>query len=114
MLDGTQSGCINHPGIEARARCKQCGKPVCGACIVAGPTGKFCSDACKETNQQFLVRAQQLEGKGGTALFTKLKGLIASLVIVAAVCIALGVVATVFEIPVLSGLVVKARGIIGF
>ena len=61
MALGTASGCTNHPGIESVGRCKQCGKPFCSACQVSGPTGKFCSDTCKATNETFIERAQQLD-----------------------------------------------------
>ena len=61
MALGTASGCLNHPGIEAIGRCKQCGKPFCSACRVPGPTGNYCSDICKATNEKFIERAQQLD-----------------------------------------------------
>jgi hypothetical protein len=61
MALGSESGCINHPGVEAVIRCKQCGRPACSVCRVKGPTGDFCSDACKDKHQAFVARAQQLE-----------------------------------------------------
>lgn len=113
MLDGTQSGCINHPGVEALARCKQCGRPVCGSCVVSGPTGNFCSQPCKEKHQAFMGKAQQLDGKARGGLFAKLRAMCAWIIILAAVCFALGVVATAVEIPVLSDIVFQIRGRIG-
>lgn len=56
-----ESGCINHPAIEAVGRCKQCGKPFCSACRIQGPTGNFCSDTCKSMHERFTERAQQLD-----------------------------------------------------
>ena len=115
MLEGSKSGCINHPGVEATVRCKQCGKPVCDACVVQGPTGLFCSTVCKEKHQAFMTRAQQLEAKkAGSSLGARLRGAVGFLLLVAVVLGAVGVVATVFEVPVLSGLVRQARVVIGF
>jgi len=113
MLAGSQSGCINHPAVEAVARCKQCGRPVCGTCVVGGPTGNFCSDACKEKHQAFMSKAQQLEGRAGTSMFVLLRNLMAWVIIVVVVCVAVGIVATFVELPVVSELTDKVRGIIG-
>src|SRR5687768_7651298 len=100
MLAGAASGCINHPGIEAAIRCKQCSKPVCSACIVAGPTGQFCSLNCSQTHQQFAARAREMEGRARSSFFPKVRGLLMSIIVFAAVLFALGFVATIFEIPV--------------
>jgi len=97
------SGCINHPGVESIARCKQCGKAVCKACLVTGPTGNFCGDVCRDKHQEFIRRAQELERKkpaGGGA--RKLAHLAIKLAIYAAVIIAIGVAGIMFDIPVLS------------
>lgn len=61
MLDATLSGCINHPGIEATGRCKQCGTPFCGACEVRSANGRFCSTMCRDKYEQFAARARQLD-----------------------------------------------------
>ena len=61
MLDATLSGCINHPGIEATGRCKQCGTPFCGACEVRSANGKFCSVVCRDKYEQFAARARNLD-----------------------------------------------------
>lgn len=60
-----RSSCVNHPSIESVNRCKQCGKPFCGACEVIGPTGRFCSDGCKQSHEAYVQRAQQLDVAGG-------------------------------------------------
>lgn len=112
-MAGVPSACINHPGIEAATRCKQCGKPVCRACTVAGPTGYFCSEACNQKHQQFASRARELEGQARSSFFPKLRGLITTLLVIAVVVVALGVVATFFPIPVLSDLTLQVRGMIG-
>lgn len=114
MLEGTKSGCINHPGVEATVRCKQCGQPVCDTCVVQGPTGRFCSVACKEKHQAFMARSQQLEGKARSSFGVRLRKTLGLIVGILVVFGAVGVVATVFEVPVLSGLVRQARGMIGF
>jgi len=61
MTKGIASVCVTHPAVEAIGRCKVCNKPFCGACRVQGPTGNFCSQACKEKHEAYVQRAQQLE-----------------------------------------------------
>ena len=108
MVDVTASGCINHPGVEATARCKQCGKPVCGACTVHGPTGKFCSEVCKEKHEGFMQRAQQMQqGSRRTGDIAKLKRLLIKLVIWIVALVAVGFGAIYFQIPVLSNIAWK-------
>jgi len=113
MSKGIQSGCINHPGVEATHRCKQCNKPVCGACVVPGPTGRFCSTACKEQHEAFTQRAQRMDGKARSGLGARLRKLVGALILAAAVCFALGVVGSIFTVPVLSDIVFEVRGILG-
>ena len=113
MLKATSSGCINHPGVEAVTRCKQCGRPVCGACVESGPTGHFCSTDCRDKHQAFYVRAQQLEGKARGSGFIKVKKLITWLITAAVVCAVLGLISTLYYIPVLSDLTARIRAIIG-
>jgi len=114
MLEGTKSGCINHPGVEALARCKQCGKPVCGACVVSGPAGNFCSEGCKEKFQTFMSKAQHLDGRARSSVLVKLRKLAGGLIVLAAVCAAVGAIASAVEIPVLTDVVYRIRGLIGF
>ena len=63
MIDARMSGCINHPGIEAVARCKQCGKPLCSDCRLVTEDGLFCSDKCAQTARVFVKKSQDLEEK---------------------------------------------------
>ena len=63
MLDAKVSGCINHPGIEAIGRCKQCSTPFCGACEIRSARGRFCSDVCRDKFEQFAARARQLDNR---------------------------------------------------
>jgi hypothetical protein len=64
---------VNHPTVEAFGRCKQCTKPFCSACEVAGPTGSFCSEACKKKHETFVQRAAKLDDmQRDTSFFGKL------------------------------------------
>ncbi len=116
MPQGMPTGCINHPGVEAVARCRQCATPVCNACVVAGPTGRFCSFECREKHEKFVKDAQGCElGKRPRGGFSRtLRSLVSSAVVLAAVLLALGVVCTFFEVPVLSDLTRMVRGRVGF
>ena len=109
MLSGTTSGCINHPSVEATHRCKQCSKPMCASCVTVGPTGNFCSVGCKEKNEVFFKRAQQLDGRARTSIFVKLRGFIGWLILIAIIAVALGVIGALFDVPVLSPLVENIR-----
>ena len=111
MLDGSSSGCINHPGVDASARCKQCNKPVCGACTIKAPTGNFCSMECKDKYETFVQRAAQVESMRKPGKLGKmLKGLIGKLIVIAILLLGLGILGALVDIPVLSGLVDKVRG----
>ncbi len=107
MALGTDSGCINHPGIEAVIRCKQCGRPACSTCRVKGPTGDFCSEECKEKHQSFIQKAQQVEAMKKVRRGFPFGRLIAKFITWAILLIFLVAVAAVFgiEIPYLSPLV---------
>ncbi len=61
MAKSLFSMCINHPHVDATARCKQCGKPLCDDCKILGPTGYFCSDACKDQHQRFTERVEAMD-----------------------------------------------------
>lgn len=117
MLEGTQSGCINHPGIEGRYRCKQCGTPVCGGCVQKAPSGNFCSVGCREKYDTFVERARTVGAdmkKGPKAgLFTRLKSALGKLLLVLLVLAGLAVAGTLWPIPILSDLVFRLRGIAG-
>lgn len=116
MLDGRLSSCINHPSVSATARCKQCGKPVCGACVINSPLGSFCSDACRERFEAFSKRVQELDRDTARARWnigTKLRQFFSFLIFVAVVLITLGVIGTLFNIPVLSQWVFVIRAWIG-
>ncbi len=117
MLAGSQSGCINHPGIEASYRCKQCGIGVCGGCVQMTPSGHFCSQVCREKFEQFSARAKALDDKMKKpvepGLFVKLKNLAVGGVLLLLVLGGLGVAGSLWQVPVLTDVVWKVRGIIG-
>lgn len=113
-LAGTASGCINHPSVEAVGRCKQCSKPFCAACKIQGPTGFFCSAECKQKHEVFVKRAQELDVKrGGLGLGYMLSRIVGWAVAVLIIAVVLGVVGTIFNVPVLSLLVLNVRSAIG-
>lgn len=110
----SMGACIKHPGVEAVGRCKQCGKPFCNACKEQGPTGYFCSAECKQKHETFVQRAQQLEQRrGGTGFGYRIRRFFGFAAAVLVIAIVLGVVGTLFEVPVLSNLVRSVRGSIG-
>ena len=63
MLKGAESACINHPTVHGTIRCKQCSRPICKDCVVPGPLGSYCSQACKEKHTQFNAQVQRLEAE---------------------------------------------------
>lgn len=113
-LGGVGSTCINHRAIEAVGRCKQCGRPFCNTCRVTGPTGVFCGNECKQKHEAFVQRAKELEDrKGPPRILVKLRKLIRKLIFFLIVALILGVIGARFEIPVLSDLVLRIRGMLG-
>ncbi|HOV32481.1 MAG TPA: B-box zinc finger protein [Candidatus Hydrogenedens sp.] len=116
MLDGRLSSCINHPSVAATARCKQCGKPVCGACVVSSPFGSFCSDACREKFEVFSKRAQELDRNTTQTRWNigvRLRQFFSFIIVVLIVLITLGVIGTLFYIPVLSQIIFSIRAWLG-
>jgi len=115
MPKALATGCIHHPAVEAVAHCHQCSKPVCGACVVAGPTGKFCSFECQDRHAQFMKNAQgcELKGKPGGGFSRVVRRLMGQLVFLAVALACLGILCTMFEVPVLSDWTRTVRGMIG-
>lgn len=111
MVQATGSGCINHPAIEAIARCKQCMTPVCGECAVGGPAGNYCSAECKEKHETFLRRAHDNEQRRGR---TRDKGkvfrLLTKIVIFVVAAGGLLFAAAYFDIPVAGDIARKILG----
>lgn len=108
MSSGLLSSCLNHPSIESVGRCKQCGKPFCGTCEILGPTGKFCSDACKQRHEVFVKRASKLDDMRSTSsVFAKLMTRVKKFAIFAAAIIIIAVVVHFFdvEVPIVSDII---------
>ncbi len=116
MMGAKTIGCINHPGVEAIGRCRQCSKPVCRECGVTAASGVFCSDACREKHEQFMQRARALDLNVGNrrGLLFRLRKLLGGFITLGALLFAIGFVATIFEIPVLYDLVLSVREALGF
>ncbi|GMV99877.1 MAG: hypothetical protein AMXMBFR84_10160 [Candidatus Hydrogenedentota bacterium] len=108
------SVCINHTGVEAVGRCKQCGKPFCNACKVMGPTGLFCSDDCKVKHENFVKKAAEYDHKKGGIGLGHTIGKLIKYAVVLAILVAVATAAgTVFKVPVLSDFAAKVRDITG-
>ncbi len=114
MLDASQAGCVNHPTKPAVLRCKQCGAGVCKQCIIPGPVGRYCSETCKQQHEAFVQKAQGAEQRVRNKRSIRWSALLRKLVITAGLIVGLGMLGTVFNIPVLSGIVFKIRMILGF
>ncbi len=100
--------------VDAIGRCKQCGSPVTEFNKVVGPTGMFCGDECKANHEAFTQRAGSLERSTKGSFFGiphMLGKMVGKLIVLAIIVAAIGVVATIFEIPVLTPFVegVRAR-----
>lgn len=110
MAKGLASTCTAHPGFEAIGRCKQCSKPFCSKCQIKGPTGVFCTETCKETHEQFVQRAQQMDSmrKDSTTL-ASLMILVRKLVMGALALVIIGVILHFagVNVPVLSQIIVN-------
>lgn len=114
MLDATRGDCVFHPNKPAVNRCKLCGALTCHNCTVTGPTGRFCSETCRDKSQAFSNVAAATTSRAPSLAFVRLRKLAGRLIVLAALLLAAGVVGTVFCIPVISELAAWARHIAGF
>jgi len=69
--------CINHPTINADARCVCCHKPICGACVIKQGGATYCSEACIQNAASFHSKFRPDRGPG---FFGTIKNMIVSLV----------------------------------
>jgi len=108
---GIRADCINHRGVEAVARCKQCNKAVCKSCLVVSAKGRFCSEACRDSYEEFFKRAQEAEArKGPSAKGAKALQFVGKILVLLLALVFIGAVLTFFDlvdIPMLSELVRK-------
>jgi hypothetical protein len=44
----TAPRCVNHPGVETRLTCSNCGNPICPRCMVATAVGQKCRDCARQ------------------------------------------------------------------
>jgi len=103
MPQATGSGCVNHPGVEAVARCKACRKPVCATCVVTGPTGQFCSETCREKHEAYVKRARDLDRTSRrTGDLAKVRRLLIKLVILVVGVGALAWICLFLDVPVVA------------
>lgn len=103
--------------VDAIGRCKQCGSPVTQFNKVVGPTGMFCGDECKVNHEAFTQRAGSLERQTKGSFFGIPRFLgkaVGKLIVLAIIIVAIGVVGTIFEIPVLTPMVENFRTRFGF
>lgn len=118
MLEvGSAGSCVNHPAAPAVYRCKQCGAPVCKVCVVQGPAGWYCSDACRERHEKFIGETRtysDVKGRRtGLGIVHRVTRLLESLIVLAAVALTIGVIASLVEIPIISGITRAVRAAIG-
>src|SRR5664279_1211192 len=57
--------CANHPKVETRVSCSNCGKPICPDCMLHAPVGVKCRD-CARMPRSALVRLKP--AKAATAI----------------------------------------------
>lgn len=52
--------CLNHPDVNAVAKCSACGKPLCAECVMIYDNKKYCSEACHLKGLASGLRAEQV------------------------------------------------------
>ncbi len=55
--------CLNHPDVNAVAKCAACGKPLCAECVMIFDNQKYCSEACHLKGLASQLRAENVIGK---------------------------------------------------
>jgi len=113
MLDASQAGCVNHPTKPAVLRCKQCGVGVCKQCIVPGPVGRYCSETCKQQHEAFMEKAQGAEQRVRGKQPVRWGRVMGKMVLTLGILIGLGLLGSVFRIPLLTPVVYKIRVMLG-
>jgi hypothetical protein len=43
--------CANHPGVQTRLTCSNCGTPICPRCMVSTAVGQKCPDCARQTRR---------------------------------------------------------------
>lgn len=57
-----QAVCYRHPDRATGLSCYQCGRPICGSCVVAGTVGQFCPECAAARGRQKIIRAGRGRG----------------------------------------------------
>ena len=55
--------CLNHPDVNAIAKCEACGKPLCAECVMILDNRKYCSEACHLKGLASQLRAESVIGE---------------------------------------------------
>jgi hypothetical protein len=91
--------CINHNDTAAVAQCFQCHRPICSACIIDTPHGRFCSTECSVRYLDFKQRYASEKKPTGSPMVRKL---VTTAVIVLALLIGIYVLHAVVGIEALA------------
>lgn len=76
--------CLNHPDVNAVAKCAACGKPLCADCVMICDNQKYCSEACHLKGLASSLRSDEvISKKRNTERKSGLKKFITFLIIAA-------------------------------
>lgn len=78
------SVCLNHPNVEAAARCATCSKPVCGDCAQVHDGVTYCSQLCYENAKRTGVMVEDVERRKAKANFRRRVRMLVNLLVLAA------------------------------
>ncbi len=56
--------CLNHPERAATARCAQCRRPICSACVRSHDGEIYCSEACADARAHYHRREGERQRAG--------------------------------------------------
>ena len=79
------SVCLNHPNVEAVARCATCSKPVCGECAQVHDGGTYCSQLCHDNAKRTGMMIEDVERRKAKANFRRRLKMIINLLVLAAI-----------------------------
>ena len=57
-----QAVCYRHPDRATGLSCSQCGRPICGSCVIAGTVGQFCPECDAVRGRQRIIQAGRRGG----------------------------------------------------
>lgn len=79
------SVCLNHPTIEAVARCATCSKPICGECAQVNENGTYCSQLCYDNAKRTGMMVEDVERRKAKVNMRRRLKIIINLLILAAI-----------------------------